>query len=115
MYPSLLGRATSLAAAADPEASIPVGKIGQSERGSVALRSPTCPALFVTTGEVTKAFHRAGCSWMQYSWSTKFVPARSERMTGWIATAGRLAPGLSCWIKGSFHIFTPPVMMAQVV
>src|ERR1700691_203152 len=100
MYPSLLGTATSLAACADPEASIPVGKIVQSERGSVALRSPTCPALFVTIGDVTKAFHRAGCSWMQYSWSTKFVPARSERMTGWIAMFGNDTPGLSAWITG---------------
>ena len=64
-------------------------------------------------GELTKAAHSAGCSWMQYSWKTKFVPARSERITGWIVVSGRFTPGLSAWMMGSFHFVTPPLKMAH--
>src|ERR1700688_1917295 len=114
MYPSLLGTATSFAAAAETDASMPAGKRGQSECGSVGLRSPTCAGLFTTIGEVTKVLHKAGCSRMQYSCSAKFVPARSVRITGGTGVAGRSTPGLSAAMIGSFHIVTLPVIKAQI-
>ena len=83
MYPSLLAPATVLAAAAEPASGMAELNSGQSDRGWVAERSSTWPGVLRVTGEFTNAAHSAGCWLMQYSWSTKLVPARSERVTTW--------------------------------
>ena len=70
MYPLSFGSATASAAAAEPFSLMALGNNGQSERGEVVDRSPTCPGKDLMAGEPVKAAHRAGCSSMHHSWKT---------------------------------------------
>src|SRR3954468_19629174 len=59
--------------------------------------------------------HALGAAWCTQSSKLSVVPESSERCTGVIFIDGRLIPGLSCLISGSFHEVTLPEKMSAAV
>src|SRR3954470_24850367 len=68
-------------------------------------------------GQVSLAsfVHASGAVWCSQSVKLFVVPESSERCTGVIFVDGRLAPGLSFMISGSFHDVTLPAKMSAAV
>src|ERR1700730_12865192 len=85
-------------AAATPE--LPVAPVPVGQAGS--LLAPTWLA-------------QAGETAFRYEVYANEVPDESDRCTGWIASGGRVTPGFSALMAGSFHfLIVPRLMFARV-
>src|SRR5664280_1732430 len=94
----------------------PPGRPGQFEFGEVGLMATPSvgpPDWWICW--LAKAAHRAGCSAMHHSSSTKLVPAESLSVTALMVRLGSVMPGLSLAMAASFQLVMPPVRTAHAV